>query len=102
MENSRGCKEKRMGKFQGVCENFDRITGSGREKYWKIPGGGRKTNEKITGGSESFDGIPGGRRKKTLGNFRGEVGESLEFQGVQFLKKDILNRGYGTFPEKLN
>ena len=35
------------------CENFNGIPGGEREKYWKIPEGGK-----------SFDGISGGWKEK--------------------------------------
>ena len=40
----------------------------------------------------------GKKRKKTMENSREVL--LMEFQGVQFLKMDIINRGYGLFLEK--
>ena len=47
---------------------------------------------------KNFEEIPGEERKKT--NSRGVVKVLMEFQGVQFLKMDILNMGVWTISGK--
>ena len=60
MEFQGGRKEKNNGKFQGVVKVLMEFQGEKRKKQWKIPGG-----------SQSFNGIPGGKKEKTMENSRG-------------------------------